>query len=51
LKLYLSVTEVDSIKAWADKIIHGGHWGDGDIVIPEESIILNKIDGMAECWT
>jgi hypothetical protein len=46
LKLYLSVTEVDSIKAWADKIIHGGHWGDGDIVIPEESIILNKIDGM-----
>jgi hypothetical protein len=46
LKLNLSVNEVNAIKAWADKIIHGGHWGDGDIVIPEESIILNKLEGM-----
>jgi hypothetical protein len=46
LKLNLSANEVNAIKAWADTIIHGGHWGDGDIVIPEESIILNKIEEM-----
>jgi len=46
LKFYLSENEVNAIRAWADKIIHGGHWGDGDIVIPEESIILKKIERM-----
>ena len=44
VKVYLSENEVVAVKAWADKIIHGGHWGDGDIVIPEESIILRKIE-------
>ena len=44
VKVYLSENEVIAVKAWADKIIHGGHWGDGDIVIPEESIILRKIE-------
>ena len=46
MKFYLSENEVNAIRAWADKIIHGGHWGDGDIVIPEESIILKKIERM-----
>ena len=48
MEFYLSANEVNSIKAWADKIIHGGHWGDGDIVIPEESIILKKIEEMQD---
>ena len=46
MKLYLSVNEVNVIRAWADKSIHGGHWGDGDITIPEESIILKKLDNL-----
>lgn len=46
MKLYLSVNEVNVIKAWSDKNIHGGHWGDGDITIPEESIILKKLENM-----
>jgi hypothetical protein len=46
MELYLSVNEVNVIRAWADKSIHGGHWGDGDITIPEESIILKKLENM-----
>ena len=48
MELYLSVNEANVIKAWADKIMHGGHWGDGDIVIPEEAIILKKIEGIQD---
>lgn len=42
----LSENEVNVIKVWADTCIHGGHWGDGDIVIPEEDIILKKLENM-----
>ena len=48
MELYLSDNEVRAIKAWADKNIHGGHWGDSDIVIPEEEIILKKLDRINE---
>lgn len=40
--------EVLIIKIWADSIIHGGHWGDGDIIIPEEDIILTKLQNMED---
>ena len=46
MKIYLSANEVNAVKAWADKNIHGGHWGDGDLAIPEEAIILKKLEGM-----
>ncbi len=46
--LYISENEVNVIKAWADSNIHGGHWGDGDIIVPEEEIILKKLDAMRE---
>ncbi|MHA2061710.1 MAG: hypothetical protein ACW963_05390, partial [Candidatus Sifarchaeia archaeon] len=26
--------------------IHGGHWGDFDIIVPEEEIILNKLNSV-----
>jgi hypothetical protein len=48
LELYLTENEVKAIKAWADKNIHGGHWGDSDIAIPEEEIILKKLDEMKD---
>jgi hypothetical protein len=38
--------EVKMIRIWADSVIHGGHWGDGDVIIPEEDIILKKLKNM-----
>lgn len=43
-EILLSQSEIDVIKIWADNTIHGGHWGDGDFMIPEENIILDKFD-------
>jgi hypothetical protein len=40
----LSPAEVAVIRIWADENIHGGHWGDGDFMVPEENIILQKIN-------
>lgn len=42
--LTLSEREVNVIKNWAEKSIHGGHWGDGDLLVPEEEIILEKLN-------
>lgn len=50
VKLYISPNEINAIKAWADKSIHGGHWGDGDFSIPEETIILKKLGEMKGGW-
>lgn len=46
MEITLSEGEVNAIKIWAESNIHGGHWGDGDITVPEEEIILNKIEKM-----
>jgi hypothetical protein len=46
VELTLTDNEVKAIRAWADKSIHGGHWGDGDVTMPEEEIILKKLDRM-----
>jgi len=43
MKLVLSSNEIKIIRIWADSTMHGGHWGDGDIVLPEERIILDKL--------
>ncbi len=40
--------EVHVIRVWADSSIHGGHWGDGDVIVPEEEIILKKLDNMKD---
>ena len=44
MKIELSPGEIQVIKIWAENNIHGGHWGDGDIVVPEEQIILDKLN-------
>lgn len=46
MEIYLSAPEVAVIKIWADTNIHGGHWGDGDFFVPEEKIILEKLDNI-----
>jgi hypothetical protein len=44
--MIVSLTEAEkrAIKIWAESNIHGGHWGDFDIIVPEEEIILNKLN-------
>lgn len=44
LEIPLSQSEINVIKIWADNTIHGGHWGDGDFMVPEENIILDKFN-------
>ena len=39
----LSSTEVRQILVWAEHAIEGGHFGDGNMMIPEEAITLNKL--------
>jgi hypothetical protein len=44
MKLHFNDSEIAVIKIWADNNIRGGHWGNGDFFIPEEKIILQKLD-------
>ncbi|MGQ9616518.1 MAG: hypothetical protein ACUVWJ_08990 [Spirochaetota bacterium] len=48
MDIFLSEGEINAIKTWADNTIHGGHWGDGDFMVPEEEIILKKINNMKD---
>jgi len=48
MDIYLTEGEINAIKVWADNTIHGGHWGDGDLMVPEEEIILKKISSMKD---
>ena len=44
--LELSEREARAIQIWAENIVHGGHWGDGDVAVPEEEILLKKLGNM-----
>jgi hypothetical protein len=46
MEITLSENERQVIQLWAEKNMHGGHWGDGDIEIPEERILLSKLQRM-----
>jgi hypothetical protein len=41
--LNLTPHEAGIIIQWSDKTIHGGHWGDGDCVFPDEGAALEKL--------
>lgn len=43
IDLKLSSLEKKQLLIWADHTISGGHWGNGDVVFPEENITLSKI--------
>lgn len=46
--------EEEILKIWADATIHGGHYGDGDAVFPDEQIVLDKLgkkDSGSVKWT
>jgi len=36
--------EIELIKIWADTTLHGGRYGDGDALFPDEAIVLAKLD-------
>jgi hypothetical protein len=46
--LDLSDREARAIQIWAESIVHGGHWGDGDLSVPEEEILLRKLGSMKD---
>jgi hypothetical protein len=46
MDISLSENEKNVIRLWAEHNIHGGHWGDGDLEIPEEKILLDKISNL-----
>ena len=48
MELFLTDQEINIIKGWADSNIHGGHWGDGDLMVPEEEILLRKLNTIKE---
>lgn len=44
MELKLTNLELRQLLIWADHTISGGHWGDGDVVFPEEGITLDKLN-------
>jgi hypothetical protein len=46
--LELSDREARAIQIWAESIVHGGHWGDGDMAVPEEEILMRKLGTMED---
>jgi hypothetical protein len=43
LDLTLTPHEATLIILWSETTIHGGHWGDGDVVFPDEGNALEKL--------
>ncbi len=41
--LTLTQHEAGIVKQWSEKTISGGHWGDGDVVFPDEVSVLEKL--------
>lgn len=43
--LDLSKEELRILNVWGGNTISGGHWGDGNVMLGEESELLRKIQG------
>ena len=39
-----SSVEIRILRIWADAVMHGGHWGDGAVVLPDEAAALERVD-------
>ena len=44
MTLNLTDLEKRQILIWADDTMAGGHWGNGNVVFPEEQITLQKLN-------
>ena len=43
LEISFTNSEIRQLTIWAESTIHGGHYGDGDIILPDENVILTKL--------
>ncbi|URA10436.1 hypothetical protein [Thermospira aquatica] len=50
MKLDLSPQEWDILQSWAQKVIRGGRWGNGRLVLGEEEYILKLIEKRPNTW-
>jgi len=48
MEIQFSKRDIAILKVWADNVIHGGHWGNGDVVFPDEQIMLDKISRLED---
>lgn len=44
MKIELSPLEIRQLIIWAKNTIEGGHFGDGNVVFPEEEVTLYKLE-------
>lgn len=45
-QITLTKTELQHLQIWADNVMHGGHWGNGDIIFPDEQGALDFINNV-----
>ncbi len=43
IKLRVNALEVKQLLIWAENTISGGHYGDHNVILPEERITLDKL--------
>ena len=46
--LTLTPLECKQLVIWADNTMAGGHWGDGNVVFPEEEITIQKVNAATD---
>lgn len=50
MQLSLSPQEWDILSRWADRVIRGGHWGNGVLTVGEEDRVLQLLKEKPEVW-
>ncbi len=43
-KMNFSKDEIRLLRIWGDTVINGGHWGDGQVLFPDEEMALDYIE-------
>lgn len=44
MNMIFTERELHIIRIWGDTVMHGGHWGDGDVIFPDEAILMQVIE-------
>lgn len=47
LELSFSAAELRILRIWAESTIHGGHWGDGAVILPDEAAALDLLETLS----
>jgi hypothetical protein len=43
MKIKFTASELRLLNIWIDGTVHGGHYGDGDIVFPDEMNLIERL--------